>query len=76
MQNQFNALLLLGCLGYGLYLVWGLLVLLVTAPRGSITEALATATIDEDEEDRQFRRRRRDEDDEELYRRYRWDEED
>lgn len=75
-MQQLHALLILGCIGYGLYLAWGLLVLLVTAPRGSLSEALAAATIDEDEEDRQFRRRRRDADDEELYRGYRWDEED
>ena len=76
MQHQLNAILILCCIGYGLHLAWGVLVLLVTAPRGSLTEAFAAATIDEDEEDRQFRRRRRDEDDEQLFRRYPWDEED
>ena len=75
MQNQLNALLILGCLGYGLYLAWGLLVLLVTAPRGALFDALATAKIDEEEEDRQRRRRRRDDDDE-LNRAYCWDDED
>lgn len=75
MQHQLNAILLLGCLGYGLYLAWSVLVLLVTAPRGLLTEALAAATIDEEEEDRQRRRRRRDEHEESnLW--YRWDEED
>lgn len=80
MQNQLNALLILGCLGYGLYLAWGLLVLLVTAPCGALTDALATAKIDEDEEeeDRQRLRhhRRRRYDDDELDRDYCWDDED
>lgn len=75
MQDQVNALLLLAALGYGLYLVWGLLVVLVTAPRGSITEALAMAEVDEEEEDRQRRRRRR-EDDEEWNQGYCWDDDD
>lgn len=75
MQHQLNAILLLGCIGYGLYLAWNFLVLLVTAPRGSLTEALAAAMIDEDEEDRQRRRRRRDEHEESnLW--YQWEEED
>lgn len=78
MQNQLNALLILGCLGYGLYLAWGILVLLVTAPRGALTDALATAKIDEEEEDRQRLRhhRRRRYDDDELNRDYCWDDED
>lgn len=75
MRDQLNALLLLAVLGYGLYLAWGLLVLLVTAPRGSIIEAMATAEVDEEEEDRQRRRRRRDEFDE-LNQGYSWDDDD
>ncbi|MBK7261609.1 MAG: hypothetical protein IPI03_06815 [Rubrivivax sp.] len=71
-MQQFHALLILGVVGYGLYLAWGLLVLLVTAPRGSLTEALAAAEVDEEEEDRQRRRRRRDEYDD-LNEAYRWD---
>jgi len=51
------------------------LVLLVTAPRGSLLDALATAEVDEEEEDRQRRRRRRD-DDEELNQGYSWDDDD
>lgn len=74
-MQQLHALLILGCIGYGLYLAWGLLVLLVTAPRGSISEALAAARVDEEEEDRQRRRRRRDEYDE-LNEAYRWDDDD
>jgi len=74
-MQQIHALLILGCIGYGLYLAWGLLVLLVTAPRGSLTEALAAAEVDEEEEDRQRRRRRRDEYDE-LNEAYRWDDDD
>jgi hypothetical protein len=74
-MQQLHALLILGCIGYGLYLAWGLLVLLVTAPRGSLTEALAAAEVDEEEEDRQRRRRRRDEYDE-LNEAYRWDDDD
>lgn len=72
MQDQLQSLLILGCVGYGLYLAWGLLVLLVTAPRGSLSEAMAMAEVDEEEEDRQRRRRRR-EDDDELNRGYSWD---
>lgn len=75
MQDQVNALLLLAALGYGLYLAWGLLVALVTAPRGSLTEAMAMAEVDEEEEDRQRRRRRR-EDDEEWNQGYCWDDDD
>jgi len=75
MQDQLRSLLILGCVAYGLYLAWGLLVLLVTAPRGSLLEALATAEVDEEEEDRQRRRRRRD-DDEELNQGYSWDDDD
>lgn len=75
MQDQLQSLLILGCVGYGLYLAWGLLVLLVTAPRGSLLEALATAEVDEEEEDRQRRRRRRD-DDEEMNQGYSWDDDD
>lgn len=75
MQDQLQSLLILGCVAYGLYLDWGLLVLLVTAPRGSLLEALATAEVDEEEEDRQRRRRRRD-DDEELNQGYSWDDDD
>lgn len=72
MQDQLQALLTLACIGYGLYLAWSFLVLLVTAPRGSLSEAMAMAEVDEEEEDRQRRRRRR-EDDEELNRGYSWD---
>jgi hypothetical protein len=75
MQDQLQSLLILGCVAYGLYLAWGLLVLLVTAPRGSLLEALATAEVDEEEEERQRRRRRRD-DDEELNQGYSWDDDD
>jgi hypothetical protein len=75
MQDQLQSLLILGCVAYGLYLAWGLLVLLVTAPRGSLLDALATAEVDEEEEDRQRRRRRRD-DDEELNQGYSWDDDD
>ena len=74
-MQQLHALLILGCIGYGLYLAWGLLVLLVTAPSGSLLEALAAAKVDEEEEDRQRRRRRRDEYDE-LNEAYRWDDDD
>lgn len=72
MQDQLQSLLILGCVGYGLYLAWGLLVLLVTAPRGTLSKAMAMAEVDEEEEDRQRRRRRRDDDDE-LNRGYSWD---
>ena len=75
MQDQLQSLLILGCVAYGLYLAWGLLVLLVTAPRGSLLDALATAEVGEEEEDRQRRRRRRD-DDEELNQGYSWDDDD
>lgn len=75
MQDQLQALLILGCIGYCLYLAWNFLVLLVTAPRGSLSEAMAMAEIDEEEEDRQRRRRRR-EDDDELNQGYSWDDDD
>lgn len=75
MQDQLQALLILGCIGYVLRLAWGFLVLLVTAPRGSLVEALAMAEVDEEEEDRQRRRRRREEDDE-LNQGYCWDDDD
>ena len=75
MQHQLNAILILCCIGYGLYQAWNFLVLLVTAPRGSLTEALAAATIDEDEEDRQRRRRLREQHEQsDLW--YHWDEDD
>ena len=64
-MSQFQALLVLAGLGYFFYLVWGVLVLLVTAPPGSLSAALAEAEIDEEEEDRQRRRRRRAEQEEE-----------
>ena len=75
MNDQLRALLILGFVGYGLYFVWGLLVLLVTAPRGSLTEALIAAEVDEEEEDRQRRRRNRDEFDE-LNHSYSWGDDD
>ena len=75
MQQQLHALLILGCIGYGFYLAWSFLVLLITAPRGSLSEALAAATVDEEEEDRQLGRRLRDEIDE-LNRGYSWDDDD
>jgi hypothetical protein len=58
-MDQVQALLVLAGLGYFLYLAWGVLVLLVTAPPGTLSAALAEAEIDEEEEDRQRRRRRR-----------------
>ena len=64
---QLNALLVLAAVGYFGYLAWGILVLLVTAPRGALSAALAAAEIDEEEEDRQRRRRRRDENDKDLW---------
>lgn len=49
--------------------------LLVSAPRGSVFEALANAEVDDEEEDRQRRRRRREEYDE-LNRAYSWGDDD
>lgn len=66
-MDQLKALLVLAGLGYFLYALWGILVLLVTAPRGALSAALAAAEIDEEEEDRQRRRRRREEDDKDLW---------
>ena len=63
---QLHALLVLAIVGYFGCLAWGILVLLVTAPRGALSAALAAAEIDEEEEDRQRRRRRRDEDEEDT----------
>lgn len=62
---QLHALLVLAGLGYFVYLAWGFLVLLVTAPPGTLSAALAEAQIDDEEEDRQRRRRRRAEQEEE-----------
>ena len=75
MRDQLQALLILGCIGYVLRVAWGFLVLLLTAPRGSLFEALATAEVDDEEEDRQRRRRRREEYDE-LNRAYSWGDDD
>lgn len=63
---QIHALLVLAVVGYFGYLAWGILVLLVTAPRGALSAALAAAEIDEEEEDRQRRLRCRDEDEEAI----------
>lgn len=71
---QFHTLLVLAVVGYFGYLAWGILVLLVTAPRGALSAALAAAEIDEEEEDRQRRRRCRDGDEEatEVAHRFMW----
>lgn len=65
-MDQVYALAVLAGVVYFLYVVWGILVLLVTAPRGALSAAMAAAEIDDDEEDRQRRRRRRAEQEEEA----------
>ena len=76
---QLYALLVLAGVGYFIYLAWGILVLLVTAPRGTFSDALEAASFDadDDEEDRQRRRRRRraeeDEEESEASHRFLWD---
>ena len=60
-RDQLQALLILGCIGYVIRVAWRFLVLLVSAPSGSLFEALSTAEVDDEEEDRQRRRRRREE---------------
>ena len=75
MRDQLQALLILGCIGYVIRVAWRFLVLLVSAPSGSLFEALSTAEVDDEEEDRQRRRRRREEYDE-LNRAYSWGDDD
>ena len=65
-MHQVYAIFALAGICYLAYLVWNFLVLLVIAPRGSLIEALASAEIDEAEEERQRRRRLRWPEDDEL----------
>ncbi len=65
-MSQISALVALAGISYVVYLVWKFLALLVIAPRGSLIEALASAEIDEVEEERQRRRRLRWPEDDEL----------
>lgn len=66
-MNQLSALAALACISYFFYLAWKFLVVLVTAPPGSLTEALASAELDEVEEERQRRRRLLLPDDDEMH---------
>ena len=77
-MDQLQALLVLAGLGYFLYLAWGVLELLVTAPPGTLSAALAEAEIDEEEEDRQRRRRRRaeQEDEDDAHHEFMWSDDD
>jgi len=76
MMGQLYALLLLAGVAYGIYLAWGLVVLVVTSPPGTVSDALASAKVDVDDEDFQRRRRRRRDDDAECRRGYSWEGED
>ena len=66
-MNQLYALAALACIFYFFYLAWKFMVLLVTAPRGSLTEALASAKLDEADEEREHGRLLSWNKDEEMY---------
>lgn len=60
-MDQIFGIMFLACCAYGVYLVYGLIVFLVTAPPGTLTDAMiaAEASPEEDARDRRRRRERR-----------------